>query len=265
MNRLALALLVALFVLPVLAIAQEPIKGLPPGLEPGEPGEHPLMPAIRWCKQTLPKVEAIKDYSAILVARERVGGQLNDTETMSIKIRHKPFSVYIDFLGPERTRGQEVLYIEGQNNGRMWAHKSHLPTTLAVFPDSKAIMFNRRYPVTEIGLATLLRRLLAVAEHDAQFGESEVKYFSGAKLNGRSCTVIQVIHPVRRKDFTYYRARVFIDDELLVPIRIESQDWPTEPGAAPEPIEEYTYLDLKLNVGLTDEDFSTQNPSYRFR
>ena len=42
-------------------------------------------------------------------------------------------------------------------------------------------------------------------------------------------------------------------------------DWPREAGGQPELIEEYTYRDLKLNIGLTDEDFSTQNPDYHFR
>ncbi len=35
--------------------------------------------------------------------------------------------------------------------------------------------------------------------------------------------------------------------------------------AAPELIEAYTYLNMKLNVGLTDADFDIHNPVYRFR
>ncbi|MCP3695353.1 MAG: DUF1571 domain-containing protein, partial [Planctomycetaceae bacterium] len=35
-------------------------------------------------------------------------------------------------------------------------------------------------------------------------------------------------------------------------------------GAKPEVVEEYTYLNLKINVGLTEEDFDTKNPKYNF-
>ena len=33
----------------------------------------------------------------------------------------------------------------------------------------------------------------------------------------------------------------------------------------PELIEEYTYLNLKINNGFTDADFDTKNPNYSFR
>jgi len=36
------------------------------------------------------------------------------------------------------------------------------------------------------------------------------------------------------------------------------------PGAAPELVEEYTYLDLRTDVGLTDRDFDPRNAAYSF-
>ena len=75
---------------------------------------------------------------------------------------------------------------------------------------------------------------------------------------------IEVTHPLARDVFRFHIARVFINDELKMPIRYESYDWPTEPGGEPELIEEYSYLDLKLNNGFTDKDFSPSNPDYQF-
>jgi Protein of unknown function (DUF1571) len=60
-------------------------------------------------------------------------------------------------------------------------------------------------------------------------------------------------------------ARIFVDDELNVPIRYESYDWPEQAGGQPELIEEYTYLNLKLNNGFTDADFDIRNPNYGFK
>jgi negative regulator of sigma E activity len=92
-----------------------------------------------------------------------------------------------------------------------------------------------------------------------------VKYFTRAAVNKRPCTVIQVVHPTPRDVFRFHLARVFVDNELKLPIRYESYDWPREPSGEPRLIEEYTYLDLKLNNGFTDEDFSTRNTAYQFR
>jgi hypothetical protein len=91
-----------------------------------------------------------------------------------------------------------------------------------------------------------------------------VKYYTDAKVNGRKCTVMEVIHPVRRAYFTYHIARIFIDDELQVPIRYAAYDFPATAGGAPRVIEEYTYLNIKLNVGLTDKDFDPQNKKYNY-
>jgi hypothetical protein len=229
------------------------------------PGQHPLLPVLRWAKEGLPAIENLKDYSATLVRRERIRGKLTGYEFLSIKIRHAPFSVYAYFQAPAAVKGQEVIYIAGQHQGNILAHKAHMSATVSIHPDGLIAMAGRHYPITEIGLVNLVRRLVEVGEEDLKHGECEVKYFTHAKINQRPCTVIQVVHPVPREVFRFHLARIFVDEELKVPIRYESYDWPDEPGGEPRLIEEYTYLDLKLNNGFTDEDFSTHNPEYHFR
>jgi hypothetical protein len=91
-----------------------------------------------------------------------------------------------------------------------------------------------------------------------------VKFFPGAKINDRPCTCIQVAHPVPRRNFRFHIARIFIDDEWNVPIRYEAYDWPDPPTDPPPLMEQYTYLNLKLNNGFTDEDFNPRNPDYKF-
>lgn len=226
--------------------------------------EHPLAPVLRWAKEGLPAIEALADYSATLVRRERVRGKLSGYEYMAIKIRHHPFSVYACFQSPAAIKGQEVIYIAGQNEGNMWAHKARMAVTMSIHPEGMVAMSGRNYPLTEIGLVNLVRRLVEVGQQDVNYDGCEVKYFTQAKVSQRPCTVIQVMHPTQRDVFRFHLARVFVDDELKVPIRYEAYDWPREPGGEPELLEEYTYLDLKLNNGFTDEDFSTLNPAYHF-
>jgi outer membrane lipoprotein-sorting protein len=126
-------------------------------------------------------------------------------------------------------------------------------------------MQGQRYPLTEIGIQNLIRRLCEVAEKDTHYGECEVKFYQGAKINDKVCTCVQVTHPIPRKNFLFHTARIFVDEKANLPVRYEAYDWPHETGAAPELMEEYTYLNLKLNNGFTDEDFDIRNPKYHFR
>ena len=62
----------------------------------------------------------------------------------------------------------------------------------------------------------------------------------------------------------FHKTRFFIDEQLAVPIRFEAYDWPAAAGTEPELVEEYTYHELRVNVGLGDRDFNYRNPDYGF-
>ena len=239
--------------------------------------EHPLVPVIRFAEEGLRQIDVqLKDYTCTLVKRERINGRLASPGSAAVKLRHQqvrdgevvvPFSVYMRFSAPSRQKGHEAVYVQGQHQGRVIGHNglraAHV--TLAVPPRSELAMRGNHYPITEMGVRNMIERLLEVAREELGYDETEVEYFAGAKVNDRACTVIQVTHPVPRDHFRYHLARVFIDDELRLPIRYASYDWPKQAGGKPRLIEEYTFLDLKLNVGLSDRDFDYRNPDYMFR
>ena len=230
---------------------------------------HPLQPAIEIAQKGLTSIRNnIQDYSCTVVKRERIDGKLSEHEYMFAKIRQQPFSVYLYFLGPESVKGQEVIYVNGGNDGNMLAHAGSgvraMVGMVSLKPQSMLAMAGNRYPITELGVENLTKRLLEVAEHDKQFGECDVNFFPNAKVNGRICTCIQVTHPVARRNFRFHLARVFIDDELSVPIRYEAYDWAKELGGQPLLMEEYTYMNVKINNKFTDADFDPRNPGYKF-
>ena len=239
------------------------------GVAQAATGAHPLQPALDLAQQGLVKINAnIRDYSCTIVKRERIDGKLGEHEYMFAKIRSQPFSVYLYFLGPDNVKGQEVIYVAGHNDGNMLAHAGSgvraMVGTVSLKPQSMLAMQGNRYPVTEIGVENLARRLVEVAEHDKQFGECDVNFYPKAKVNGRVCTCVQVSHPVPRRNFRFHLARVFIDDELTIPIRYEAYDWPQEAGGQPVLLEEYTYMNVKINNGFTDADFDPKNTAYKF-
>jgi hypothetical protein len=246
-----------------------------PGATPVD--EHPLLPVLRMACESYQRMdEEIKDYTCILTKRERVNGYLRAHETMFVKIRHQqvengrvvtPFSVYLRFLSPPKVKGREVLYVHGRNDGKLIVRNGgqrFAYITTAVAPDSPAASHDNRYPITEIGVKNLTRRLIETGEDELQYEDVSVQNLPGAKINNRPCLLIQVSHPKRREGLPYQLARIFVDDELKLPVRFSSYDWPKEEGGEPQLIEEYTYTRIKVNVGMTDWDFDHRNENYQF-
>ncbi len=226
---------------------------------------HPLEPVLRWAQANLPRIEAIRDYTCVLVKRERIAEKLRPYEYLFLKVRHRPFSVYVYTLAP--IKGREIIYVEGRNHGRLWAHESGprrlIIGTISLDPRGPRAMKGQKYPITEVGILNLTRRLLEVGRQELRCPDIQVKTYAQARLNGRPCLVLEFVHP-RATNHRFYMARVFVDREWNLPVRYESYGPPAAPGEKPRLLEEYTYTNLRLNVGLTDEDFDIRNPNYRF-
>ncbi|MBX3425221.1 MAG: DUF1571 domain-containing protein [Pirellulales bacterium] len=234
------------------------------------PGEHPLAPALRIAQASLADIDRnIRDYSAIVYKQERIDGELMDQEVAFVKVRHQPFSVYMFFLAPNK--GRECLYSEGPagTNGKLLARDCGFRRKLGVFeldPTGRLAMKGQKYPITKLGVKALTDELVTVASNDVKFGECEVKHLQtelGPKTGPkRPVTMLEVTHPIERiGTFRFHKARVYIDDELRIPIRYEAYLWPR--GNEAPPLEEtYTYMNLKVNNGFTDADFDRKNPEY---
>jgi hypothetical protein len=184
---------------------------------------------------------------------------------MLLKVRTEPFSVYLRYLAPYE--GREVIYVEGQNKGQLLAHDvgvKALVGTVSLLPTSRRAMDESRYPITKIGMQALLDLTIEQWESELAHDEIDVKYFPNAKIGEVECKVIQTSHSEPRKHFRFHMTRLYIDRSTNLPVRIEQFGWPAKDGDNPPIIEEYTYLNLKANVGLKDIDFDTRNPSYGY-
>jgi len=238
----------------------------------------PLDRALEIARTGLKNCRAnVDDYTALLVKRERVGAELGSHEFMYAKIRNRkvvdgkivqPLSVYLNFLKPSTVKGREVIYVEGENDGKMIAHeggfKGRFLPTVTIPPDGMLAMRGQRYPLTEIGVENLIVKLIERGQTARKIPDVECVFRKNARVKDRTCTVLQVTQPTRTEDAEFYQAQVFIDDGHNMPIRYIAYDWPSREGAKPQVIEEYNYLNLKLNVGLTDKDFDPKNPAYKF-
>jgi hypothetical protein len=236
---------------------------------PAAPGEHPWMPVMRWAQEEQAAIDRdVRDYSATIVSRERIGDKLEEYQSIFVKVRHRPLSVYVYVLTPESHRGDEALFVEGRNDGNLLGHTTgvagKLVGTVALDPRSPTALNGHRHPITELGVRYLCQRLIGLGRNDLQFAESQVRLLSGLKLNDRRCTGVEVIHPVPRSSFQFHRLRVFIDEQLKLPVRYEQYNWPQQPGGPPELVEEYNFLNVRINNGFSDTDFDPRNPRYGF-
>lgn len=239
---------------------------------------HPLERALKIAYDGLEGSRAhINDYTALLVKREQVHGELTDHQFIHAKIRNRklagdritqPLSVYLKFLKPADVQGREVIYVEGQNNGNLIAHeggfKGRFLPTVNIPPDGLIAMRGQRYPMTEIGVENLIVKLIERGQTARKFADAQCEFRKNAKIKDRTCTVFQLTLPTKQPELMFYQAQIFIDDLLNVPIRYIAYDWPRREGAPPEVLEEYNYLNLQVNVGLTDRDFDPDNPEYNF-
>lgn len=245
-------------------------------VSPNPKPEHPLDPAIERAREGLAFIQSnVKDYTATVIKRERIGGKLKEHQYMFAKVRNRklkngkvvtPFSVYLKFLKPDEVKGREVIWVEGKNDNKLIAHETgllgfkrwHLP------PEGLISMMGQRYPITKLGIENLVSELIARGERDRKHGECTVKFYNDVEVEDYVCSRIDVYHPTKRDYFDFYLARIYIDDELQVPVRYVSWTWPAKPGEKPQLEEEYTYRNIKLNVGLTDSDFDPDNPAYDY-
>ncbi len=236
---------------------------------------HPLDEALQMANASLENIQRnVNDYTCVLIKRERIKGKLGQFEYIFTKVRHhkesrgkvtQPFSVYMYFLKPAKIKGREVMYVEGTNRGRLTAHENSIVIpTVNLDPNSALAMRGQRYPITDVGIENLVKKLIERGEKEKKSGNCEVSFNYNAKFNQRPCTVLQVKHPVKEAGLEFYIAQIFIDKELNLPVRYIAYDFPTKKDSATPILEEYNYTRLKINVGLTDADFDTNNEEYNF-
>jgi Protein of unknown function (DUF1571) len=231
-----------------------------------QPGEHPLAPMIRVMKVVLANFDQnVHDYTCKFQKQERIEGDLGEPQNITLRVLSQPFSVYMYFNQPYT--GREVLFVDGQRNNELMVldcgFKRHLGK-LTLDPNGTFAMSGQKYPITNAGIRYLTSEIINVSTADLQYGESEVKVDYNSHIGTRPATLIQITHPTPRKNFRAYISRIFLDNELRVPVHYDAYTWPTQPGQMPtvnELEETYTYADLKLNTGLTAADFDDKNPN----
>lgn len=237
---------------------------------------HPLLPLLEIAEKALERIEQSHfDYTATMTNQVRVNGRLRDTNKAFVKIRHPrelddgtniPFSVYMKFIEPKANAGREVIWVDGWNDGNMMVHLTGWQNLMRISldPEGPIAMDGNLYPISMIGMKNLLKQIHEKGTRDSKHEAGEVTITRGLELDGRIVTMIESVHPQQRPHFEYHIARIYLDEDLGLPVGYEGFLWPEKEGGPPVLLEKYFYTDIQLNVGLTDFSFDPGNPEYDF-
>ena len=202
----------------------------------------------------------VQDYECTVVKRERVNGALLPESLMFMKIRERPFSVYLFGLAPDSEKGQEVCYVTGRNKGMMRVHPAGLLGIIgfvSVDPYDPRAFKENRHPITEAGIGNLLEATARYWEMERR-GNQTLARITDDSFQGRPCTRIETIHPDRNAGRFYaYRCVLCLDNVTHLPVHAAAYDWPRPGGpSGGDLLEWYGYLDIRCNVGLGDAAFN---------
>jgi hypothetical protein len=216
------------------------------------------------------------DYTCTFFKQERLGTELSEGQIMELKMRHKPFSVYMKWLNGEK--GRELLYVDGEQDNKMIVHpggwKARIVPSIKLEPDSSLALSESRHPVTMVGLLKLSDEIITRRKTEIEHRcPVRCQFLENETANERPCYCFVSTYLDRKSSEEYRKSIQYIDREWLLPICVKNFAWP-EPkqafandGALDEAtlIEHYAYTELQFNQQLAHDDFDRANKSYNFR
>jgi hypothetical protein len=218
----------------------------------------PMDEPIRLIAAAKKAMEGVKDYSCVLVKKEKVGDKPGVENVMSLRVRSDPFSVNLRWLEPKSLVGQEACYVAGKNDGQMRVRSAGLLGNLgflSLAPDDARAKATSKHAITESGLANMIDRFVVAWDKERKLSVTKVR-LSEYEFNKRRCTRVETIQTENPDNqFLFQRTILFFDKETHLPIRLECYEWPAKEGQAGELAEVYSYVNLRLNVGLGDDVF----------
>jgi hypothetical protein len=240
-----------------LAFCQSPNQT---GAAPAEGAGSPLDEPLRLIAQAHEAMKGVRDYSCTLIKRERIKGQLQPNNVIIMKVRNNPFSVYMGWKAPEELVNQEICYIAHRHKNTMRAKSPGIIGVagfITVDLDDPRAKENSNHSVAEAGIGKLIERMANDWGRDRQLGQTSSQ-IAEYEYNKRRCLRVETTHPARpMAPYFSYRTVIYFDKENHFPIRLELYDWPRAGGAPTgDLIEVYSYVDLRLNVGVRDEVFN---------
>lgn len=205
--------------------------------------------------------DSVQDYTAVIHKQVHIHGKLEKDEETIIKFQ-KPFKVYLKWLSG-KNEGAELIYVDGQNDNKLIVHKKILfgiRKTLELDPDGFWVRNFSKHSIKEAGLGGIIAKSYNQFAEAKKNGDVMAVSCSMEEVDGRHAHKIAfAVSPQGKHNGYYCRSAVeYFDTEHGLPIK--ATFWLWDEGE----VESFTFSKVKLNVGLTDEDFDKENNEYHF-
>lgn len=201
----------------------------------------------------------VDNYTATFLMQEHVDGKLTPEQLLALKFK-KPFKVYLRWIEGPNT-GRQALYPAGVDDNELWVRVPLLvgAVTVTLDPESPRARKGGRHAITDLGIGRLIEVLGENVRRGVQHNELTI-VDGGQHTTFERPTLRYVLHFPDDPDRGYYCKTTIldVDREHRLPILAETYDWHDQLSGR------YGYLDLRLNPGLTDDDFNPKNPDYGF-
>jgi hypothetical protein len=199
----------------------------------------------------------ITGYTLTMQKQEFIGGQLQKKEIVKAAFRDEPHSVTMEWLEGAR-KAERVLYVEGENEGKMLARPTPLLRKLAGDivardVDSADARASGRMTLNEFGLKKAMLRTLLSWQAAASNGTLHVEYLgeqTPKETGDRPCYVLRRTRYAHPEADGVTELTIYVDKETLLQVGSVAT------GEGGKIIGEYYFRDIVLNPEFPPTQFT---------
>jgi hypothetical protein len=226
-------------------------------MNPVQPHALPARDPIDFVEKCLKHYDEqdIRGYRAVFQKQEYIDGRLQPPEVIEVAFRAQPYSVFMHWAKGAR-RAATVLYIEGQNDGKMLVHPTGLVGVIrpvvALDPEGPQAREAGRYSIKEFGLRRTLERTLKDWKAARASGTARVEYVGVENVpaaGDRSCYVLRATFHQPHKD-GIAQTTVLIDQETWFQVGTVLR------GREDALLGDYLYPDIQINPPFQPDPFT---------
>lgn len=211
----------------------------------------------RFVFDAMAQFDVVEDYTCHLDKRVRKKGRLYEDLGIAVKYK-KPKHYYFRWTRGIST-GQEVIFVEGKYNDKLVAHPGGVFSffTLRLDPEGTLAMLKNHHSLRNSGMEKIITLIKSDYARAKEKNLDAIRFMGEGRIDGKKVWIVEGCFP-ENQGFYAHRVSIYFCPTVKLPLKISIY------GASGQLMEEYVFRNLKINVGLTENDFSPSNPEYSY-